>query len=67
VSGVLKAANRTLYVDAPGSAEEALLVAAAGSMLFSVSEGRSAAAALGQVNDRIPAIKSATMNGFANE
>jgi len=64
-------------VGAPGSAEEALLEealleealleAAAGSTLFSVSEGRSAAAALGQVNDRTPAIKSAVMNGLASE
>ena len=51
---------------APGSGEEGLLGAAAGSTPFSRSEGSSDAAALGQVNERKQAIKSATMNVFAN-
>jgi len=66
VSGVLKAAYSTLKVGVPALAEEGSLGGAAGSTLLSVSDGRSAAAALEQVKDRTQAIKSAATNGFVS-
>jgi hypothetical protein len=65
--GVLKAAYNTLGIAVAEFAVEALLVeAASGSLLFSVSEGRSAAAALVAVKARTQAIRSGAMNSFEN-
>jgi hypothetical protein len=64
--GVLKAVYSTLGIAVAEFAVEALLVEASGSLLFSVSEGRSAAVAFGAVKARTQAIRSGAMNSFEN-